>query len=405
MPRPWVSPEQGCRVKRDRHGRRLRVLHFGRFHRQRLHSGIERHVSLLLSELKRCIEVDDLVANTSWRNEEWVAAGGYKVYCVASLGLLASTALAPGLIAKARALHAERDYDLFHFHFPDPLTHLASAFLPAEVPRVVTWHSDIVRQKAFLPLYAPWLRRFVQRVDAVIVSSPAMLCSSPFIARVAPARRHVIPFGLDYSHFQAPEAQRRAVELRLSMGVAGPMVLAVGRLVYYKGYEFLIEAIAGLPEANLFIIGRGPLERRLRAQAQALGCHRRVHLLQVDDDATLAAWYHACDVFCLPSVETAETFGLVQLEAMACGKPVVSTRLGTGVEFVNQDGVTGIVVPPRDVDALRAALRRLLVDAQLRQRMGSAGRARALDAFSKERMATQTLKVYLQVLRTRRSRK
>ncbi|PJF46315.1 MAG: glycosyl transferase family 1, partial [Candidatus Thermofonsia Clade 3 bacterium] len=298
-----------------------------------------------------------------------------------------STALAPGLIAKARALHAERHYDLFHFHFPDPLTHLASALLPAEVPRVVTWHSDIVRQKAFLPLYAPWLRRFVQQVDAVIVSSPSMLQSSPFIARVAPARRHVIPCGLDYRHFLASEAQRRAADLRLSLGVAGPLVLAVGRLVYYKGYEFLIEAIAGLAEANLIIIGRGPLKRRLRGQAQALGCEKRVHLLQVDDDETLAAWYHACDVFCLPSVEPAETFGLVQLEAMACGKPVVSTRLGTGVEFVNQDGVTGIVVPPRDVDALRAALRRLLDDAQLRQSMGNAGRARAIESFSKEDMA------------------
>lgn len=380
---------------------RLRVLHFGRFHRASLHSGIERHVGVLLRELTKAIEVDDLVANDCWRDEVFTAPGGYRVIRVASLGLLASTALAPGLIVKARALHRVRPYDLFHFHFPDPLSHLASLWLPRGIPRVVTWHSDIVKQRFALPLYAPLLRRFVREVDAIIVSSPQMLQASPWIAQADPERCVVIPFGLDYSRFDADACRRRAVQLREQLCGSQPLVLSVGRLVYYKGFEYLIVAVAGVPSVQLVIIGRGPLQGRLQSLAERLGCASRVHLLRVDDDDELAAWYHACDVFCLPSVEPAETFGQVQLEAMACGKPVVSTRLGTGVEFVNQDGVTGLTVPPRDVQGLRAALVRLLDDPTLRADMGSAARTRALSEFSAEVMARRTLALYQEVLRRR----
>lgn len=377
----------------------LRVLHFGRFHREGLHSGIERHVSVLLSELSRIIEVEDLVANDRPRNETFVADGGYRVYRVASWGLVASTAVAPGLVLKARALCRERHYDLVHLHFPDPLSHLACSALPRHVPKVVSWHSDIVRQRHAMPIYGPWLRRFIQQVDAVIVSSPAMLTASSFVAAVDPNRRWVIPYGLDYRTYLSDEAVEAAVSLRAALCGSRPLVLSVGRLVYYKGFEYLIEAVAGMPGVHLAIVGHGPLERRLEARAIELKCTDRVHLLQADSDAQLAAWYHACDVFCLPSVEPAETFGQVQLEAMACSKPVVSTRLGTGVEFVNQDGVTGLTVPPRDATRLREALERLLNDPALRTDMGRAARRRALSEFSVEGMAQKTLALYQEVVR------
>lgn len=383
---------------------RLRVLHFGRFHRAGLHSGIERHVSVLLRELAKTIEIDDLVANDRWRDEVFIAPGGYRVIRVASLGLLASTAVAPGLITQASALHRRRHYDLFHFHFPDPLSHLASHWLPQRVPRVITWHSDIIKQRYALPFYAPFLRRCIHKVDAIIVSSPQMLQVSPWLAEAEPERCVVIPFGLDYRRFVSDACRIRADELRAQLCGSQPLVLSVGRLVYYKGFEYLIEAVAGIPSVELVIIGRGPLRERLQALAARLGCANRVHLLRVDDDDELAAWYHACDVFCLPSVEPAETFGQVQLEAMACGKPVVSTRLGTGVEFVNQDGVTGLTVPPRDAVRLREALNRLLNDPSLRAEMGRAARRRALSDFSAEVMAQKTLSLYEEVLRRRASR-
>ncbi|MDW8324036.1 MAG: glycosyltransferase [Burkholderiales bacterium] len=382
---------------------RLRVLHFGRFHRKYLHSGIERHVDVLLTELSHSIEVENLVANDCWKDETLITAGGYRVYKVSSLGLLASTALAPGLVRRALALQRAQAYDLLHLHFPDPLTHLASMMLPKKVPRVVTWHSDIVRQKFALPLYGPWLKQFLREADAIIVSNPALLQSSPFLAATDPAKCWVIPFGLDYRRFTTADSQLKGQQLRAAFCADRPLVLSVGRLVYYKGFEYLIEAVARLTEVHLVIVGRGPLEHALRKRASLLGCEDRVNILHVDDDDALAAWYNACDVFCLPSVEPAETFGQVQLEAMACGKPVVCTRLGTGVDYVTVDGYTGLVVPPRDVAALREALHRLLSEPGLCQRMGEAGRQRALSEFDAATMARRTLALYRHIVSARQS--
>ncbi len=148
----------------------------------------------------------------------------------------------------------------------------------------------------------------------------------------------------------------------------------MGRHVYYKGLDILIRAMRGV-EAELWIGGRGPLTESLRQTARDAGVSDRVRFLGFIPDAELVAYYDACDVFCLPSTERAEQFGLVQLEAMQCGKPVVATRLGTGVEYVTQDDVTGLLVEPGNESALAQALNRLLADRDLRLRLGRGGPA------------------------------
>jgi rhamnosyl/mannosyltransferase len=162
-------------------------------------------------------------------------------------------------------------------------------------------------------------------------------------------------------------------------------VLFVGRLVYYKGVDVLIDAMAHI-HATLLIVGEGPLEAELRRRAVVRGIQDRVVFLGEVAAESLPAYYHASDVFVLPSVANTEAFGVVQLEAMAAGVPVVSTKLPTGVSWVNEDGVSGLLVAPGDPIALADSIGRLLADPVLRNRLGQNASRRAELLFSRDRM-------------------
>jgi rhamnosyl/mannosyltransferase len=276
------------------------------------------------------------------------------------------------------------------------MAHLASELLPRSVKRVIGWHSDIVRQQGLLKLYRPLLDRSLRGADAIIAATPAHISSSEQLSPVRDsARLHVVPYGFDLSRFR--DRPPLADEIRRRHGGA-LLLFALGRHVYYKGFGFLIRALASVPQAALALGGQGPLTAELQRVAREAGVADRVHFIGRVPDQDLPAWYHACDVFCLPSVEPAEAFGIVQVEAMACGRPVLCCQLDNGVNWVNRDGVTGLAVPPADVSALAAALERLRGDASLRARLGEAGRRRAFDVFSAEAMARSTLAIYREVL-------
>ena len=389
---------------RDRWGGRqgegdLRILHFGRFYNDSF-GGLERHVDALLRGLKSHCEADNLVAHDHWARTV-ISTGSYTVYKTPSLGKVAGTALCPTMPWLARALHRERGYDLVHLHLPDPMAHLAAAFLPGSVKRVITWHSDIVRQKRLLKLYRPFLGALLNRADAIIVPTPAHISSSSQLGVCRrPERYHVVPFGIEYGVFdKAAQQHQRIADLKASLGGDKvPVLFAVGRHVYYKGFEYLIRAMIHVPQGILVVGGDGPLTSDLRAMSTSLGLGARVRFVGRIPDAELPFYYHACDVFCMPSVAPAEAFGLVQLEAMACGKPVVCCELHNGVTYVNRDGETGLVVPPRDPQALAAAINKLLGNPALRQRLGERGRNRARTEFSLDAMVAGTLAVYERVL-------
>jgi rhamnosyl/mannosyltransferase len=155
--------------------------------------------------------------------------------------------------------------------------------------------------------------------------------------------------------------------------------------VYYKGLEVLVDAMAA-NAGTLMLVGEGPLETDIRRRAAERGLRDRVQIVSRVAAADLPAYYHAADIFVLPSTAITETFGVVQIEAMAAGRPVISTNLPTGVPWVNQDGVSGLVVPSGDGGALGDAIRRLASDAELRGRLGAGARARAAAMFSREAM-------------------
>ncbi|HEU0301183.1 MAG TPA: glycosyltransferase [Longimicrobium sp.] len=362
-------------------GRRLRVLHVGKFYPP-YRGGMETHLQTLCRELAAEADVEVLVSNEG-RETVRETDGAVPVTRIGTAATFASASVNPGM---ARAIREARA-DVVHFHHPNPtgvLSYLASG---RRGPLVVTYHSDIVRQRLLGAVFSPVLHRFLRGAHAILATSPDYARSSPVLRRHA-ERVRILPFGIRIEEFAAADA-RAVEEIRARFGPR--MVLGAGRLVYYKGFDYLLRAM-GTVDARLVIIGTGPLRPALEAVANEAGVADRVTFAGTVPD--MAPWYHAADVFALPSIARSEAFGIVQLEAMAAGTPVVNTRLESGVPFVSRDGESGITVPPADADALADALNRLLRDAELRLRLGDAARERVRREFSLERMVHDTLAVY-----------
>jgi rhamnosyl/mannosyltransferase len=311
--------------------------------------------------------------------------GGVDVVRVGTLARALSVSLSPGL---ARELWRER-VDVVVLHEPNPPAGVLLA-LRTPGPRLIVWHhSDIVRPSWAEATYGRLQRVLYRRAACVIVAAPPMARSGSVTA----ARRvEVVPYGLSLEPLLAPAPPPSGRVATALADLPSPRVLFVGRLVYYKGLEVLLRAVAATT-AGLVIAGDGPLGPALRAQAATLGLDGRVAFLPGLADAEVRALYRACDVLALPSTERTEAFGLVQVEAMASGLPVVSTDLPTGVPWVNEHGVTGVVVRPHDADALAAGLTPLLADAVLRARLGQAGRRRAVERFALDRMLAEFVRI------------
>ncbi len=270
---------------------------------------------------------------------------------------------------------------------------------------VVTYHGDIVKQERLLRLYRPFMNLILQRADAIICTSPRTTVMAPDTLQLLTARS--VP---DHPARDRPlagfertkEAEREASAIRARFG-GRPIVLSVGRLVYYKGFEYLIRAMRDV-DAELVIVGTGPLRASLEETARACGVAARVHFLGGVRSESLAAHYLASDVYALPSIARSEAFAIVQLEAMACGVPVVNTAIPrSGVTYVSRDGESGLTVPPENAPALAAALAKILGDRELARRFGDAGRARVKREFSKEVMAERTLALYEEITHLRSS--
>ena len=353
--------------------------------------GIENHIKLLAeAQAARGHQVTVLVTSPTRRTGVDLL-NGVRVIRAARLVTVASTPLSLSLF---RQVARERP-DITHLHFPYPLGEVAhylcgrSASGGGRGPTVVTYHSDVVRQATLLRLYGPLMRRVLRSVRQIIVASPNVLESSPVLSRFR-NKCAIVPYGIDTSRFQQVNPQAvRVVRERFG---GGPLLIFVGVLRYYKGLHYLLEAMPHIP-ARLLVVGQGPMGEALCAQAGALGLGDRVVFLGHVTDEDLPAHYHAADLFVLPASERSEAFGLVQLEAMSCGLPVVCTELGTGTSYVNRDGESGLVVPPKDPPALALAINTLLADEPRRLRLAAGARARAA-LFTVDKMLAGIQQVY-----------
>lgn len=358
--------------------------------------GIENHMRMLAGGLHdRGVDVRVLVANEGHEGRV-DSVDGIAVTRLPRRFAYASTPVAPLMQHSIASLASGDDAsDVVHLHAPYPWGEWSWLRARPDVPTVLSYHSDIVRQRFLGAAYRPVLERILDRVDLIVAGSPNMVEHSALLAPRADKCR-VVTYGIDVDRFaDRPAVLERADELRHVH--KRPIVLFVGRLVYYKGADILVRAMESV-DADLVVLGTGPLEARLRERAAAAGTIDRIAFLPPQDDDELAAWYHAADVFCLPSVERSEAFGLVQIEAHAAGTPVVSTDLPTGVPFANKDGVTGLTVPVGDVAALAEALSKLLGDDKLRARMSKQARKRARTEFAIPRMAAEMEAVYAEAI-------
>ena len=327
--------------------------------------------------------------------EQWE---GYTVTRAATPLVAASTPLSPDFV-RLLARCASR-YDILHVHCPNPMAALALRLVRPKAKVVLHWHSDVIRQKRFNQVYRLLLGNWLAgRADAVAGATPAHVEASEY-AETFKGKSHVIPFCLDAAPF-APERVAQAALERLRARFPGKKALfALGRLISYKGFDVLLEAARRLPDDWVVLIGgTGPLERELRGMIERLGLAGKVELLGRIPQEEMSAHYLFCRVFCLPSVTRAEMYGMVQLEAMASGRPVVSTRIeGSGVPWVNRHGVTGLIVPPGDPAALACAVLEIDADEERYRTMSENGLLAARERFAPQIMLDGVEEMYRELI-------
>jgi rhamnosyl/mannosyltransferase len=316
---------------------------------------------------------------------------GVPVTRVASYGMMHSVAICPTF----PMWWARQQADIMVIHEPNPLGMLSYCLVRPPGKLVVWFHSEVIRQRQLYALHRPFLRRVLRWADRIIVSSPRLAEQAAELQDYQ-NKCVVVPFGVDPARLQRTSKITMQVA-ELHNKYDGPIYLFVGRMVGYKGVEILIRALPGLPGKAIFV-GEGPLLSRMQHLAADLGLEERAIFTGDIESEELIALYHACDVLVLPSVSRNEAFGVVQIEAMTCGKPVVSTNIqGSGVPWVNRHEETGLVVPAGDVAALHGALEQLLHDPALRASLGAQGRQRVMTEFTLERMVSRMLAVYQDV--------
>jgi glycosyltransferase involved in cell wall biosynthesis len=348
--------------------------------------GIERYSQILCTGMReQGVEIEVVAAAQGERTSRVEEVDGIKVHRLGLFANLRGAPVTPGTPALLRRLAPE--FDLVHHNFPNPWSELCHLVFCGTVKTLVTYHSDIFRQKVLLQFYKPWIHKFLRRTSAIIATSPNYIVSSPMLSQYQ-ERCHSIPLPVITAPMTSP-ADVADIEEQY-----GDFVLFVGRLVYYKGLEYLIEAMGQLPGIQLVVVGRGPMEKKYKALAQKLGQRERIHFLGRVDDKQLKAFHIASRCFALPSIFRSEAFGMVLGEAMSYGTPVISTELGTGTSYINRDGETGFVVPPADPGALAEKISLLCRDRQLRSALGENARKRVAEEFSKEQMIQKTLGLY-----------
>lgn len=381
----------------------MRVLHIGKYFAP-FRGGVETY---LLDALKALAErghasaalVHDHETGLRLKQEaHGPVDAGWTVWRAPTWFTAFFTPISPGFRRALRRFIRTFKPDVIHAHLPNPSAcWLLSLREMRDIPLVLHWHSDVLTgnqgpaMRLLYRLYRPLEERLLARADAIIATSRSYLETSESL-QAWPDKCHVVPLGLDeervlvHDDALAPAAVKNRARFQ---------VLAVGRLTYYKGFGFLVRAIAELEDVELQIVGEGALRRELFQLVKELRMVRRVKFHGGVDDRELAALLRACDCVCLPSIERTEAFGLVLLEAMAYGKPTVSSRVkGSGMSWVVEHETTGLMTPPRDVAALAAAIERLRCDPDLAERLGQAGRKRFQEHFAIGPSVDALLEVY-----------
>lgn len=367
----------------------MRILHVYKDY-DPIVGGIENHVKTVAEAQARSgHEVRVLVTrpgrvHTSHPLPHQELINGVHVIRAWRLATVASTPLSPVFPFQLWRTPA----DIVHLHFPYPVGEVSQWLAGRGRPYVITYHSDVVKQKAMLRFYRPLMKRVLNNASRILPTSDRYVQSSKFLRPLA-GKCSVVPLSVEPDVFVGNEP--------LLPPAGKPTLLFVGQHRYYKGVDTLIRALPDL-DVRLIIGGDGPMRQEWEGLIDVLGVRQKVVFTGRVSDADLPKLYASADIFVLPANARSEAFGKVLLEAMASGLPCITTEVGTGTSFVVQNGVTGLVVPPKDPPALAKAVQRLLDDVDLRRAMGCSGRERVMSEFTPQKMLARIDAVYEAVL-------
>jgi len=387
----------------------LRIVHLGKYYPP-APGGIESHVQTLARGLADwghevsvlCVNHADRegrdITHSRWRRTPNFIQTDQNVLVnrVGRLFGLNRLEVCPGLLGQIRK--ATSLADIVHLHTPNPLM-LAAWWLAGnrQKPLVVTHHSDVIKQKFLQALVAPFESRVYGTARLILSDSPNYINGSSVLQKFRD-KVQVLPLGIDLEPFINPGENESLEANKMCEDHGNPLWLMVGRMTYYKGYQIAIEAL-GQVEGKLIIVGNGPLEPELKAMAHRIGVAERIIWMPSVSRSGLVALYHAATALWFPSVARSEGFGLVQVEAMASGCPVINTSIpGSGVSWVSVDGVTGLTVEPGNHDAFANAVKRLVANTDQRRLMAEKAKRRACEEFDSKVMASRCVEKYKAIL-------
>lgn len=360
-------------------GKNLRILEVNKAYYPHI-GGIESLVRQYAEELPELgAQVDVLVCRDDRGKTICDDVNGVKVIRAGSLGTYFSCPLSLSFISRFRKM--AKNADVVHINVPFPLADAALLLSGYKGRTAVSWHSDIVKQKKLMIFYKPFMDYLLKRADVIFTATKGHIDGSAYLPKYR-GKCRIMPYGIKPAEYLSV---KRAPFLTEKLSDSSSVkVFFTGRLVYYKGADVLLKAFSYVKNCELFIAGTGELEDQLKNYAKRRGLENKVHFLGFLPDEQLKQAYADCDIFVLPSVARSEAFGIVQLEAMIYGKPVINTQLPSGVPHVSIHGKTGLTVPPSDAKALAAAINRLAADKKLREKLGKNAAERVKSRFDED---------------------
>lgn len=368
----------------------MRVLHFFRTYFPESYGGIEQAICQLCTASKKNGIDSQVLTLSPCINPPELTINNHKVFRAQLDIEIASTGFSLSVLDKFRELAAEAD--IVHYHFPWPFMDVIHFAARINKPTVLTYHSDIVRQRFLLKLYRPLMFRFLGSVDRIVASSPNYLETSSVLKHFSD-KVCIIPYGLDKASYPTPSDERMA-DWRQRIG--DKFFLFVGILRYYKGLHILLDAARGT-DYPIVIVGAGPIEAELKKRAQENNLRNVIFLGALPDEDKVALLRLSFAIV-FPSHLRSEAFGISLLEGAMYGKPMISSEIGTGTSFVNINGETGLVVPPGNSTAFRQAMDFLWANPKIAQEMGTRAETRYWNLFTADRMATSHALLYEELL-------
>ena len=342
--------------------------------------------------VKRGHEVTVLCFGNKTEN---VTANGVNVFRVKPIFNVGSASISWKYFRLYRKLSKEAD--IINFHVPNPMGELAFCLMKNSKARTLcTYQLDPVRPKAFVYIYTKLLKAFMRKIDVICPTSPHYIVSSIVIADFLEKCR-TIPLSVDVKSFQNVSAEKIEEAEKVAGSLKHPRILFCGRFAYFKGIPNLLEAMTFLPDYSLIMVGDGKKRQETEEQIDRLGLRDRVVLAGMQTGEFYRAFFHVADIFAFPSTWP-ESFGIVGIEALASGLPIVTTEIWAGSSFFNEDGKTGLIVPPQDPHALAEAIKKIMSDPELYKKMSENARKRA-ERFSEERMLESYEEVYQFLMR------